>query len=98
MSSTNLRLELSLRFLAKVRTCAAIFAGKLTLWRTVLSAVLITPVCTRMVRQSKPPVHLSRQTFFKYVEGGLGEVGRPAEVAPVEMVGAEGDDFLAFGG
>ena len=32
------------------------------------------------------------------IKGGLGEVGRAAEVAPVVVVGAEGDDFLAFGG
>jgi hypothetical protein len=32
------------------------------------------------------------------VEGGLGEVGGAAEVAPVVLVGAEGEDFLALGG
>ena len=33
-----------------------------------------------------------------HVEGGLGEVGRAAEVAPVVGVGAEGEDGLALGG
>ena len=32
------------------------------------------------------------------VGGGLGEVGGAAEVAPVELVGAEGENFLALGG
>jgi hypothetical protein len=32
------------------------------------------------------------------VEGGLGEVGGAAEVAPVVFVGAEGDDLIALGG
>ena len=32
------------------------------------------------------------------VEGGLGEVGGAAEVAPVVFVGAEGEDFFALGG
>ncbi len=32
------------------------------------------------------------------VEGGLGEVGGAAEVAPVVVVGAEGEDFFALGG
>jgi len=32
------------------------------------------------------------------IEGGLGEVGGAAEVAPIELVGAEGLDFLALGG
>ena len=33
-----------------------------------------------------------------HVEGGLGEVGWAAEVAPVVVVGAEGEDGLALGG
>src|SRR5262245_49641744 len=41
MSSTSIRLELSLRFFAMLRTCAAILTGRLTLWRTVL---FIAPV------------------------------------------------------
>jgi hypothetical protein len=32
------------------------------------------------------------------IEGGLGEVGGLAEVAPVRIVCAEGLDFLALGG
>src|SRR5204863_180788 len=32
------------------------------------------------------------------VEGGLGEVGGAAEVAPIVLVGAEGEDFFALGG
>src|SRR5713226_9701907 len=32
------------------------------------------------------------------VQGGLGEVGGAAEVAPVVFVGAEGEDFFALGG
>ena len=32
------------------------------------------------------------------VEGGLGEVGGATEVAPVVVVCAEGEDFLALGG
>src|SRR5204862_4713502 len=31
------------------------------------------------------------------VEGGLGEVGGAAEVAPMVLVGAEGEDFFALG-
>ncbi len=30
--------------------------------------------------------------------GGLSEIGGAAEVAPVVLVGAEGEDFLALGG
>src|ERR1035441_7177549 len=50
MSSSSIRLALSLRDLAKLRTWAATFAGKLTLCRTALFAILITPLCTKMVR------------------------------------------------
>jgi hypothetical protein len=32
------------------------------------------------------------------VEGGLSQVGGAAEVAPVVVVGAEGEDFLGLGG
>jgi len=32
------------------------------------------------------------------IQGGLGEVGGAAEVAPVVFVGAEGEDFFALGG
>ena len=32
------------------------------------------------------------------IVGGLGEIGGAAEVAPVVVVGAEGEDFLALGG
>ncbi len=32
------------------------------------------------------------------IEGGLGEVGGAAEVAPVVFVGAEGEDFFSLGG
>jgi len=33
-----------------------------------------------------------------HVEGGLGEVGGAAEIAPIVVVGAEGEDVLALGG
>ena len=32
------------------------------------------------------------------VAGGLGEVGGTAEVAPVVLIGSEGEDFFSFGG
>ena len=32
------------------------------------------------------------------IEGGLGEVGGAAEVAPIVFVGAKGKDFFALGG
>src|SRR5437016_560002 len=32
------------------------------------------------------------------VEGGLSEIGGAAEVAPIVLVGAEGEDFFALGG
>jgi hypothetical protein len=44
MSSTSIRFALSLRAFAKLRTCAATLAGKVTLCRTDLAAVLITPL------------------------------------------------------
>jgi len=50
MSSTSIRFALSLRAFAKLRTCAAMFAGKLTLCRTTRFAVLTAPLCTRLVR------------------------------------------------
>lgn len=40
----------------------------------------------------------SLKSFLLEVEGGLGEVGAAAEVAPVVLVGAEGEDGLALGG
>lgn len=33
-----------------LRTCTATLDGKLTLWRTVLLSVLISPVCTKVVQ------------------------------------------------
>src|ERR1039457_2974451 len=53
MSSSIIRLALSLRALAKLRTCVATFAGKLLLCRTVLFAVLMPPLCTKLVRLRK---------------------------------------------
>lgn len=38
------------------------------------------------------------KNFLLEVEGGLGEVGGAAEVAPIVLVGAEGEDFVAGGG
>jgi hypothetical protein len=38
------------------------------------------------------------KTLFSQIEGGLGEVGGAAEVAPVVVVGGEGEDGLALGG
>ena len=32
------------------------------------------------------------------VEGGFGEVGGAAQVAPIVLVGTEGEDFLGLGG
>jgi len=32
------------------------------------------------------------------VEGGSGEVSGTAEITPIVVVGAEGEDFLALGG
>jgi hypothetical protein len=52
MSSSSIRLALSLRDLAKLRTWAATFAGRLTLCRTALFAILITPLCTKLVRDA----------------------------------------------
>jgi hypothetical protein len=49
MSSSSIRLALNLRALAKVRTWAATLAGKLTLCRTALFAIVITPLCIKMV-------------------------------------------------
>jgi len=37
------------------------------------------------------------QRLLLEVEGGLGEVGLAAEVAPVVFVGTEGKDFFALG-
>src|SRR6266478_7287775 len=37
------------------------------------------------------------QPAFQVV-GGLSEIGGAAEVAPIVLVGAEGEDFLALGG
>src|ERR1019366_486012 len=69
MSSSSIRLALSLRALARLRTWAATFAGKLTLCRTTLFAVPITPLCTRMVRygsakrqSSGRPLSVRRET------------------------------------
>ncbi len=39
-----------------------------------------------------------QKSVFLQIEGGLGEVGGLAEVAPIVLVGAEGEDFLALGG
>jgi len=39
-----------------------------------------------------------QENFLLEIVGGLGEVGGPAEVAPVVGVGSEGQDFLALGG
>src|SRR2546430_12719040 len=43
---TTLFRSLSLRIFARLRTCAATFAGRLTLWRIVLFNGFIAPVCT----------------------------------------------------
>ena len=38
------------------------------------------------------------KVFLLKVQGGLGEVGGAAEVAPIVFVGAEGEDFFALSG
>src|ERR1017187_6602385 len=49
MSSSSIRLALSLRALAKLRAFVAVLAGKLLLCRTFFFAVLIPPLCTKLV-------------------------------------------------
>ena len=49
ISSRSIRFALSRRVFASERTWAAIPAGRLMLWRTVLFAILITPLCTKKV-------------------------------------------------
>src|SRR5258708_20580334 len=39
-----------------------------------------------------------RESVLLEIEGGLGEVGGGAQVAPIVLFGAEGEDFLALGG
>jgi hypothetical protein len=41
---------------------------------------------------------LLQRGLLLQVEGGLGEVGGAAEVAPVVLVGAEGEDGVGLGG
>src|SRR5438876_12198236 len=41
---------------------------------------------------------VDRPSLLWQVEGRLGEVGGAAEVAPIVLVGAEGEDFFALGG
>jgi hypothetical protein len=48
----SMRLELSMRVFAGLRTWAATFTGRLTLERAVLFAGLLPPIWTRMVRPS----------------------------------------------
>lgn len=48
-NSTTMRFALRRRFFAMVRTCAARFAGSVMLWRTVLLADFMPPVCTKTV-------------------------------------------------
>ena len=86
-----MRLELTLRFLAKLRTWAAVFAGRVTLCRIALLLDFIAPDWCVF----KSGGALLDGSLLE-VEGGLGEVGGAAEVAPVVFVGAEGEDFLAL--
>ena len=37
-----------------------------------------------------------QKSFFPQIEGGLGEVGGLAEVAPIVFIGAESDDVLSL--
>jgi hypothetical protein len=39
-----------------------------------------------------------QRNFLFQIEGGLGEVGGFAEVAPIIFIGAEGEDFFTVGG
>lgn len=43
-------------------------------------------------------IRLGSLALLLQIEGGLGEVGGLAEVAPVGVVVAEGQDFFAWGG
>jgi len=67
ISSTSIRFALSRRVFAVDRTRAAIVAGKLTLWRMVLLAVLMAPLCKRM---------LASQGDSKGQVADLGRCGR----------------------
>jgi hypothetical protein len=51
INSSSIRLALSLRALAKLRTWVATFAGKVMLCRTALFAILITPSTVRSARR-----------------------------------------------
>jgi len=51
ISSRSIRFALSRRAFASKRTWAATPAGRLILWRIVLFAILITPLCTKLVHQ-----------------------------------------------
>lgn len=41
---------------------------------------------------------LVQRRVLPQIQGGLGEVGGAAKVAPVVLVGPEGEDFVALGG
>ncbi len=43
-------------------------------------------------------VSVLRKDFLLQIGGSLGEVGRAAEVPPIVLVGAKGEDFFALGG
>ena len=56
-----MRVALTLLDFAMLRTCRAVLAGKLTLWRTVFKFALITPLCTRLVRHLRFLDHLQQR-------------------------------------
>jgi hypothetical protein len=73
MSSRSIRLALSLRVFAKLRICAARFAGKLTLCRIVLAAALITPLCTNLVHNVSKLPACSRARFRRSAGAAVDE-------------------------
>jgi hypothetical protein len=65
MSSTSILLALNLRAFAMLRTCTATLDGKLTLWRTVLLSVLISPLCTKVVQDWERARYAGRTKYAR---------------------------------
>ena len=65
----------------------------------VVLFVIHTAFRSKSRRRAKAETpHPCRGELQLHVVGGLGEVGGAAEVAPIVVVGAEGEDFFALGG
>ncbi len=61
-------------------------------------AILLDNGTSDVLFKASEAVSSLQKNSLLQIEGGLGEIGGAADIAPIILVGAESEDFFALGG